>query len=967
MAVSRTMQPSFTGGILARALWARVDLAKYQSGLKQAENIIIHAHGGASNRAGLQYVGEVTGKLVEGKRVSDKARQMTFIFDADTDQTYNLVFTDRKLRIFRTGSPILDSGRVISAVKKDPICEVTSIAHGLSYGDEIVITGVVGMTDLNGRRFRVRSVIDVDNITLEVPSLIEVNTVEYAGWVSGGTITKLNGSDAPGADPVLAITDLTNASPGIVTSIGHGLVDGDEILIDNIVGMTELNDRHFVVRSVDVDSFSLEDRPHEAIDSSAFGTYTSGGTFNRIYPAGVTIPESGFALSGISQTSPAIVSSAGHRLLDGDEIVISGITGMSEINNRNYIVRNVATGSFTLEDMYGVAVDATGYSAWASGGIADRIYEIPTPFVAADLERLTYAQEKDVVYIAHRNYPPHKLSRLGDNIWDLKALDFKHKIIAPDGVTGSTPGYTGSKTGYVATEYKYVVSSVSGETGEESLPSDLEVTITNDLSIAGGINRVTWNPVPGATRYTVYKDDNGLFGLAGTTEATQFDDENITADLSDAPQELINPFSRPGDYPGAITFFEQRLALGGTHNNPSAVYLGQSANYENFSSASPPKASDAITFRVRSREKNDIRALVPLRGLGVFTSASEWMVSGGSEDFLTPANPVIRPQGYRGASVVQPIIIGNTVLYSQARGGVVRDYSYEYSQEGYVGNDLTVLARDLFQGRKITSWAYAQAPWSIVWVVLDDGTCLSLTYMKEHEVWGWTKHATDGLFEDVTVIPEGNEDVPYFIIKRSVNGTEKRYIERMHSREFTTSQQCFFVDSGLSYIGPNVITSLSGLRHLEGREVVALYDGNVVRGLTVVNGSVILPDAADKNLTEHQVHIGLSYSAIMQTLDIETGAVEGLGITRGRKKSIGEVTLQLEQSRGLRIGPDEDHLTEWKQRSSEKWGEAVRLFTGDQSFTITANWNTSGSIVIKQIDPLPMTVLAIMPDLVIGG
>ncbi len=369
--------------------------------------------------------------------------------------------------------------------------------------------------------------------------------------------------------------------------------------------------------------------------------------------------------------------------------------------------------------------------------------------------------------------------------------------------------------------------------------------------------------------------------------------------------------------------------------------------------------SDAIIFRIRSREKNEIRGLVPVRGLGAFSSVAEWMITGSNGDFLGQ-NPVIKPQSYRGMSYVQPITVGNVVLFSQARGGVVRDFSYDFASDGFTGADLTVLARHLFVGKSIKAWAYAQAPDSIVWVVLDDGSLVSLTYMREHEVWAWTRHETDGTFEDVAVIPEGDEDVPYFIVNRTINSQTKRYIEKLHTREFADAMECFFVDSGLTYDG-DAVTSIRGLYHLEGKTVSVLADGNVVSGLTVTGGAITLPNEASV------VHAGLPYEALMKTLDIDIGAVKGIGTVQGRYKSVGEITMRVQDTRGIFVGPREDRLTEWKQRQGEAWGEAIGLYTGDISLTPTGDWTRGGTMFIKQSDPLPMTILALMPDLALGG
>lgn len=589
-------------------------------------------------------------------------------------------------------------------------------------------------------------------------------------------------------------------------------------------------------------------------------------------------------------------------------------------------------------------------------------YEETTPYAHDDLDDLVFVQEADVMYIVHPLYPVQKLSRLADDNWTLTAVTFAPAIAAPGGVGAAATTGSGGVT------YKYKVAAVDDESGEESLPS-AEATCTNNLATSGNKNTVTWSTVAGASRYIIYKDDNGVFGYIGGTEGLSFVDENILPDTSDTPQVARNPFNATGDYPRCVTFIEQRLAFASTINQPQAAWLSQSANYENFGFSSPSKASDAVTFRIRARQVNEIRSMLAMRGLMLLTSGAEWIVSGGSQsDAITPSAIKIDNQGYRGAAKVQPIVVGNTVLFAQDRGGVVRDFSYEFAQDAFTGKDLTILARHLFENRNIKAWAYAQAPHSIAWVVLDDGSLVSLTYMKEHEVWAWTHHASGAgaLFEDVTVIAEGNEDVPYFVVRRIIDGQSVRYIERLHTRVMESVTDAFFVDCGLTYDGV-AADEISGLDHLEGCDVVALADGNVVRDLTVTGGSVTLPREAEI------VHIGLPMTAALQTLDLDLGTVGGLGTVQGRKKSISNMVLRVEETRGIWYGSREGErgstdLVEYKQREAEAWNEAIQLYTGDlDDLTMMPDWDTGANVWIYQFDPLPMTILAIMPDVTIGS
>jgi hypothetical protein len=147
---------------------------------------------------------------------------------------------------------------------------------------------------------------------------------------------------------------------------------------------------------------------------------------------------------------------------------------------------------------------------------------------------------------------------------------------------------------------------------------------------------------------------------------------------------------------------------------------------------------------------------------------------------------------------------------------------------------------------------------------------------------------------------------------------------------------------------------------------VALADGNVVRNLTVASGAITLQSAAQK------VHVGLPYEAMLKTLDLDLGEVRGLGTVQGRKKSVSNVTMRVERTRGIWLGTDDytrdsGKMIEYKQRSTEAWNEAIQAYTGDLAITPMPTWRDGGNVVVKQFDPLPMTILAVMPDVTLGA
>jgi len=421
----------------------------------------------------------------------------------------------------------------------------------------------------------------------------------------------------------------------------------------------------------------------------------------------------------------------------------AGLRFLGEAKNSEHKARLIGF-QFSTEQSYILEFGDHYIRFYKNGGLILKngaIYEVATPYGHEDVSEIGYAQEADVMYLVHGHYPVHKLLRLAEDDWQLTQVNFTPSIAVPTGVVASPIANKGAYR-----DYYYVVSAIDKDTGEESLQSD-QAHCTNNLDVQGGVNRVTWNAHPRASRYRVYKFDSGNWGYIGTTAGTGFDDENITADGADTPQQDRNPFVGDGNYPRCVNFIEQRLVLASSLNDSQAIWMSQTAGYENFGVSQPAKASDAVTFRIKAREVNEIRSLVGMKGMLVLTSGAQWLVSSGSQaDAITPSSIKIDNQGYRGASKIQPLMVGNMAIFAQNRGGVARDFSYSFNEDSFVDHDLTIMARHLFEGRDFKQWGYAQSPHSVVWAVMDDGKLLSLTYMKEHDVWGWCEHDCGAAF-----------------------------------------------------------------------------------------------------------------------------------------------------------------------------------------------------------------------------
>jgi hypothetical protein len=690
-------------------------------------------------------------------------------------------------------------------------------------------------------------------------------------------------------------------------------------------------------------------------------------------PTVVAVRGIGVNISGITQANPAVITVvAANQFQLGDPINISGVVGMTQINGW-FTVSDITPPTELKLHAYatGVDIDSTAYTAYVSGGTVQ------------------YGnQTNDLI-----NY--YKLTSIATNGFDES------------------------------------VASVAGN-------------VANNLSVSGASNNLSWVAVPGALRYNVYKQQSGLYGYIGQTEGTTFNDNNIAPDMGITPPIVDPVFASAGNYPQAVSYFEQRRVFAGTTNEPQSMWMTRSGTESDMSYSLPVKDDDRINFRVAAREANTIRHVIPLTQLILLTSAAEWRVSPINSDAITPTTVSVRPQSYVGASNVQPEIINNSMVYCAARGGHVRELGYSWQSNGFITGDLSIRAAHLFDNFTIVDMCYAKSPQPLLWFVSSTGKLLGLTYVPEQQIGAWHQHDTDGIFESCTVVAEGNEDSLYVIVRRTVNGNSVRYVERMATRQISLLKDCFFVDAGSTYNGTNltamtvtvtggttwgpadvltitassslfvypattdvgdaiVLTdstgasyrlkilatssalvatakvdkvipvalrstptavwafardTVSGLSHLEGKTVSILADGAVMPQVVVTGGVAILERASVV------VHVGLPYQSDLQTLPV---ALNIDAFAQGRVKNVNQSWIRVFQSSGVFVGPDANKLTEAKQRTTEPYGSPPSLKSDELNVVMTATWAQSGQIYIRQSDPLPLTVVGITTEIVVGS
>ena len=568
-------------------------------------------------------------------------------------------------------------------------------------------------------------------------------------------------------------------------------------------------------------------------------------------------------------------------------------------------------------------------------------YEISSPYLEAELFDIKFAQSADVMYLTHPNHPVKKLSRTGHTSWTLTTVEFTDGPYLDDNITTTTLTTSAHTVGTGVTLTASSTTGINSDTGFQTTDVGREVRFRDGYGIITGYTSTT------VVTIEILKD------MGSSSHSTDWS---------------LGAFSDTTGHPSCVTFFEQRLVFAATISQPQTLFFSKSGDYENMNEnrGGTVADDDAIIYTIASNQVNAIRFMTATRTLIIGTAGGEFSVSGGSVDTaITPTNILIKKQSNHGAANVDALAVGNVTLFLQRAKRKLRELAYNFDVDGYVAPDLTILAEHISEGG-FTQLSYQQEPNQIIWGVRADGQLIGLTYQREQQVVAWHRHIFGGSFgsgnavcESVATIPTDNSEYQtWVIIKRTINGSTKRYVEYLHKYDFdeTDDTSFNFLDSQLEYDG-SAATTISGLSHLEGETVSVLADGATHPDKTVSSGEITLDRSASK------VKVGLSYTSLLQTMRIDAGSQNGT--SQAKTKRIYEITARLYESIGIEVGPDLNNMERIPFRSSaDAMDTGISVFTGDKEIEFRGNYETDGFIFVRQTQPLPLTVLSLYPRLI---
>lgn len=908
MPSTKVIQRSFAGGEVSPEMFGRIDDVKYQNGLETCKNFIALPQGPVENRPGLEYVREA--------KFPDKAcRLIPFTFRVD--QTMVIELGDHYARFHTEGATLLDDDGEPYEIETPWAAEDLFDLHYVQSADIMTIVHPsYPPTEL--RRY---SVLDWRVHECDFSAKLSSPTNVFAKRETSAAddknadkyrfrykVSALNSDKSIESEAVEADYDGDNPegvvanlySYGTTVRITWAAVEGASFYrvykcqggLFGYIGDTE--DLYIIDDDIDPD-MSITPRRFDDVFN------TSGGITS------VTVQNGGSGYEDIRR-----------GLADDDGTIVFTNT---------YTSGNGAEGSKTTRPWSELKGSGAGFrevTVWDEGGHGS----------GAEVELLTeYSSGTSTHSYGDGNSVKYTWSR---------------RVLTGLRFTNRGANYVKPKIRFRGTWYSARNGSVTNHNTKEwtanlnVIESGCELVVTDPTGSGAELVPVIKNGV--ITSVTIRNPGRGYTNPTVTVRSNKGTGAVVEASVGTG-----------GDYPAAVGYYQQRRCFAGMANDPQRVVMTVTGTEDNFTYSLPVRDDDRISHQIATTQFNQIRHIVPLSSLILLTSGSEVLVSSGGADSLTATSFRASTQSYNGSNNVQPIITNNNIIYCAGRGGHVREYAYKDQAGGYVSGDLCLRSAHLFDYQEIVDCAYARAPIPILWFVSTSGKLLGLTYVPEEGVGSWHQHETQGRFESCACVAEGDYDALYVVVRRTIAGEEKRFVERMAKREEADLKEAFFVDCGGTYRGEET-TTISGLAWLEGQEVSVLADGAVLPTKTVTAGKIELDVPASV------VHVGLPYTSDCKTLPV---VLQEASFGMGLAKNVSRVVMRVYQTSGILAGSDfdEGQLVEYKQRKTEQPGQPPAIVSGEVSIALRPKWTDGGAVCVRQSDPLPLKLLSMTLEL----
>lgn len=596
---------------------------------------------------------------------------------------------------------------------------------------------------------------------------------------------------------------------------------------------------------------------------------------------------------------------------------------------------------------------------FANNGVVESSPGVPLEVATVfdDPQGIRVAQDADAMWIIHKDHYPYILRRtafdafnIAKPIWQVGRAPCR-----PKNTSATVVAYIdGSSTVQSSTDIFHLTNDVGRVVQLNDGAHVFEITSVIDAQNANVTVLVAVSPGD------VAATDNWSLGLFSDTEG-----------------------------PRAVTFHQGRLWFGGTAYAPNWITGSVSDDFTNFdrgttTGPSPTAENDdrAIGKQVKS---SHIDLIQWIEGFGqlmmVGCSGAEFRITAANE-VLTPTGTIVRSTTSMGSAYAPIATADNVALFIQRSRRGIYELKYDVLRDQINAKDLFLFSEDRFDpdatgAKGCQRVAYQAIPDSVVWSIHGGGYPVSLTYEPDQNVNGACDHDIGGFVYDVAVIPniDQSADTPWFIADYEIESVQRRYITYMADyyrpgvgRRSTIAERiaalntAYYPDCGLDTTLGGPATVITGLDHLEGREVHVLVDGAFHPPRTVASGSITLERAGT------HIVAGLFTGHYAETERFVGGAKLGTDIAQLSKVGrIGIVLLNsLDGAFGVGNG-DQNHLEAVNYRGGvSNMNQSPPLFTGEKEFAVDGRWGDDPTVYWEARGILPLTVLAVAPRVKVG-
>jgi len=784
---------NFAAGQLSKKFLARVDLPNfYKAGTLTCRNFIPQAQGPAEFRPGFQYIHHT--------RLNGHTVLFPFVFN--DDQSYALAFSDQKLRFFSDGGLIFeDAGTDQYQFLSHFDGSDGATSYDAESGQTLTFAGDAQL-DTAQKKFGTASLLldgtgdyvtapksadflfGTDVFTVEAwvrpaaigSSMIVLATygASSAGWSLDITTTGKVQFTADGGSSKTSSGTVSAGAWAHIAYVRWGLgADQAGIFIDGVLDTTFTDSRNYTnnyTLTLGNETYSGKRYPFNGhIDEPAILKGTAKWTSTFVPPTAAYASTGSKPITGITQADPGVITVGSHGYSDGDEIYISGVGGMTELNNNYYLVTYINTNTFSLTDIDGNAIDTTTYTAFTSGGTCQKIYEVDTPYEEADLYELQFAQKADLMYITHPNYEPRKLIRSGEASWTLSTF------------TRTDDPFTKTISGISQADPGVVTATAHGFENGDII----------EINGVVGMTEVNENT------YKVANKAANNFELTDPETGADVDTSGFTAYSSGGV------VFKEGNMPGAVAFYGGRLFYGGTDDDPETFWGSKApdndgtVNYDVFTVGASEE--DAVVFPIASQ--NNVADRIQWfsgtsRFLAIGTFGGVYKANGGSDATpISGTDIAVQALEFIGCKYRVPVRVGSSIFYIQRGGRILNKFGFSLLADEYKAENLNIFSDEITDSG-LLQLAVQQGVADIIWSVVEDGRLLGLTVKTAEEISAWHEHHLGGT--DVKILsvcgePQpDNQDSLWAVVERTINGNTRRYTEYLAAEELLPEEQDYY-------------------------------------------------------------------------------------------------------------------------------------------------------------------------------